>query len=418
MGGSISLGPNALQVLDRYAGVYDRVSAAGFTYRRFGAYFDDGEKFGDIAVGEESKGEDGYPSVRILRMALHKVLLEAAEESGMIDVRFGKRFLSIEEDEEGVTVYFDDGDSARGKQDLMRLSHPCSLLVTDLPTAHMLPGDILIGADGMHSKVRQHVLGPAAPTPSFDGLCIVYGFVPTSLTACSPKASSPNASSPNASSPNTSSPDVAFPAMMFTASGVLMAIPVEPDSTTLAWVINKNLEERDREGWKELEQSGQAARVAKADYSDIDSQPVRSLLDNADDTKARLWAAYSIPPLSSWHTSRVCLIGDAAHGLPPHGGQGSAMAFEDGAILVRLLDAQGSRPYSELFDRLQALRMPRVEKYRERSGSVGGSLKRKTGPWVWYLKKLAIRGFFWWNNGVLDHAKEYAYDVDKVDLGL
>jgi 2-polyprenyl-6-methoxyphenol hydroxylase-like FAD-dependent oxidoreductase len=108
MGGSISLGPNALQVLDRYAGVYDRVSAAGFTYRRFGAYFDDGEKFGDIAVGEESKGEDGYPSVRILRMALHKVLLEAAEESGMIDVRFGKRFLSIEEDEEGVTVYFDE----------------------------------------------------------------------------------------------------------------------------------------------------------------------------------------------------------------------------------------------------------------------------------------------------------------------
>jgi hypothetical protein len=29
-----------------------------------------------------------------------------------------------------------------------------------------------------------------------------------------------------------------------------------------------------------------------------------------------------------------------------------------------------------------------------------------------------MRGFFWWNNGVLDHAKEYAYDVDKVDLGL
>jgi 2-polyprenyl-6-methoxyphenol hydroxylase-like FAD-dependent oxidoreductase len=250
----------------------------------------------------------------------------------------------------------------------------------------------------MHSKVRQHILGPAAPTPSFDGLCIVYGFVPASSVTCPT--------------------DVSFPAMMFTPSGVLMAIPIEQEATTLAWVINKNMEERDRQGWKEFEQSGHAARVAKADYSDIDSQPVRSLLDSADDARARLWAAYSIPPLSSWHTSRVCLIGDAAHGLPPHGGQGSAMAFEDGAILTRLLEAQGSRPYSELFERLQALRMPRVEKYRERSGSVGGSLKRQTGPWLWYIKKLAMRAFFWWNNGVLDHAKEYAYDVDKVDLGL
>ena len=36
-GGSISLGPNALQVLNRYAGIYDQIRATGFTYRRFAA---------------------------------------------------------------------------------------------------------------------------------------------------------------------------------------------------------------------------------------------------------------------------------------------------------------------------------------------------------------------------------------------
>jgi 2-polyprenyl-6-methoxyphenol hydroxylase-like FAD-dependent oxidoreductase len=122
MGGSISLGPNALQVLDRYAGVYDRITAKGYTYRRFGAYSDDGEKFGEIAVGEEGKGEGGYPSVRIMRTVLNKLLLDAAEEGGMIDVKFGMTYSSIQEDEEGVTVYFDNGVSARGERDRKRLS--------------------------------------------------------------------------------------------------------------------------------------------------------------------------------------------------------------------------------------------------------------------------------------------------------
>lgn len=70
------------------------------------------------------------------------------------------------------------------------------------------------------------------------------------------------------------------------------------------------------------------------------------------------------------------------------------MAFEDGAILTRLLEAQGSRSYNEIFELLEAIRMPRVEKCREKSGSVGGALKTKTGPWTWYLEKWSIRGFF------------------------
>ncbi len=114
-GGSISLGPNGLQVLDRYAGVYDRIQAAGFSYYRFGAYADDGEKLGEIAVGEEDKGDQGYPSVRIMRSTLHKILLDAgAEMDGMIDVKWGAKISRIEEDEQGVTAYFEDGSQAKG----------------------------------------------------------------------------------------------------------------------------------------------------------------------------------------------------------------------------------------------------------------------------------------------------------------
>ncbi|KAJ7473813.1 putative kynurenine 3-monooxygenase [Mycena galericulata] len=370
-GGSISLGPNALQVLDRYAGVYDQIRAAGFSYHRVGAYADDGEKFGEIAAGEEGKGDEGYPSVRVMRSTLHTVLLDAGEEMGdMITVKWGAKLSRIEEDEQGVTAYFEDGSEAQG--------------------------DILIGADGMHSKVRQLVLGPQAPTPTFDGLCIVYGFLPAS-SAISPSA------------------DFTFPAFMFTPSGMFMTMPIDPEGTTLAWVINQSAEERSREEWRALERSGEAVRLAKADYDDIQTQPVRSLLDNADATNARLWAAYSIPDLPKWHTPRVCLIGDAAHGLPPNGAQGSAMAFEDAAILTRLLTSKDTTSYDQLFRQLEAIRRPRIQRVRQ-LGKASGAAKAKSGRVGWYVKKWALRAFFAWNGGVLHHAERTTYDVDQVDI--
>ena len=110
-----------------------------------------------------------------------------------------------------------------------------------------------------------------------------------------------------------------FPAFLFTASGMLMVIPIDAEGKTLAWGINTTVANRTRQGWRELERSGQAARLAKANYEKIKTEPVRSLLDNADDSQAKLWAPSSLPDLPHWHTRRVCLIGDAAHALPPNG---------------------------------------------------------------------------------------------------
>ena len=152
-GGSITLGPNALQVLDKYAGIYDKVKESGFIYRRMGAYAEDGEKFGDIKVGEEDSQPGKYPAVRIMRSLLHQHLLSALEEA-KIEIKYGADMTKIEETESDVSVHFKDGTIAKG--------------------------DVVIGADGIHSKVREHVLGADAPTPTFDRLCIVYGFLPTS----------------------------------------------------------------------------------------------------------------------------------------------------------------------------------------------------------------------------------------------
>lgn len=252
-----------------------------------------------------------------------------------------------------------------------------------------------MGADGIHSKVREHVLGPRAPVPTFDNICIVYGFLPAAA-AVKPF------------------PEYKFPAIMFAPSGTFMVMPVDPEGKTLAWVINKPSKERTRQEWQEMERSGEAARQAKAEFDDITSQPMRSLLDNADNTKARIWAPYSIEDLPTWHTARVCLIGDAAHGLPPDG-QGTAMAFEDAALMTRLLsEREENDSYEELFERFEAIRKPRIDSVKE-SKKPGGTRER-TGSWVWALKKLAFTGFFWFNGGVVKFLHGSEYDIEKAGV--
>jgi 2-polyprenyl-6-methoxyphenol hydroxylase-like FAD-dependent oxidoreductase len=200
---------------------------------------------------------------------------------------------------------------------------------------------------------------------------------------------------------------------------MFMTLPIDPLGSTLAWGINTESPERTREEWAELERSGEAARQAKSNYDGITTEPVRSLLDGADITQARVWAPYYIPDIPTWHTSRVCLIGDAAHGLPPNG-LGSGLAFEDAAILTRLIVGAATTGtmatnYNDLFSRLEAIRRPRIEGIRKTT-KTGETFKSKTGPWMWWAKQWGMRGYFWWNNGILEHAKETGYDVDKVEI--
>ncbi|KAJ6569274.1 hypothetical protein B0H19DRAFT_1066033 [Mycena capillaripes] len=314
-GGSISLGPNALQI----SGV--------------GAYGDDGEKFGEITAGE-ANGNEGYPSVRVMRSTLHKVLLDAGEEMGeMITVKWGAKLSRIGEDEQAVRAYFEDWSKAK-------VPTPCTPKYA-----------------GTSSDLKQ-----AAATPTFDGLYIVYGF--------------------SLHRPPSFHPLTSPSRHMFAPSGVFMTIPIHPEGKKLAWVINQSVKERSREEWRELEQS---------DYDDIQTQQVRSLLDNADEKKARVWAAGICTP-------RVCLIGDAAHG------QGSAMAFEDAAILTRLLTSKDTTSYDQLFRRFEAIRRPRLKRIRQSSKASGGAVK--------------VRAFFAWKGGVIQHAEQPTYDVDQHNFNM
>ncbi|KAJ7270008.1 hypothetical protein B0H12DRAFT_1310448 [Mycena haematopus] len=257
--------PRALSALDHIIGVYDRLKPVGFSYRRLEMHADDGYLFGHLA-----QHDDDYDALRILRSTLHNTMLDAcAEQPDLIQVRYSARLTHIEDGEDGVIIRSEDGSSARG--------------------------DILIGADGIHSKVREHVLGPMAPTPTFLGSCMINSILPLS----SIKAPS----------------DWNFPAAIFTP-------PHNHGGSEVAWYVSEDLPDKDRAAWREYGTSGAAARAAEAHYAS--STALGPALDAG---------------IPTWHRGRVCLIGDAAHALPPNG-QGSAMAFEDAAYLSRLLSSE------------------------------------------------------------------------------
>ncbi|KAJ6459566.1 putative kynurenine 3-monooxygenase [Mycena sanguinolenta] len=363
---SITLAPNALRALDRIIGVYDRLKPAGFSYRHLAMHADDSYHFGNVA-----QYDDDYDALRILRSTLHNTILDAcAEQAELIQVNYGARLTHIEDTTDGVIAHFEDGSSARG--------------------------DILIGADGIHSKVRAHVLGPSDPAPTYMGSCMINSSLPLS----SLKAPS----------------DWTFPAAIFTPVGMISVFPHNPDGTEVAWYVSEDLPAKDRAGWREYGKSGEAARAAKAHYASVLTEPIRSLMDNVKDDAVELWVPHSIPDIPTWHRGRVCLIGDAAHALS-FGGQGSAMAFEDAAYLVRLLSSEDALAcgFERVFAQFERNRRPRIEGLRK-LGRGSAPFKGATPAWQHKLKKWAMSAFFAWHRFELKDSRLATYDVTQQDI--
>src|SRR5438105_3345174 len=86
---------------------------------------------------------------------------------------------------------------------------------------------------------------------------------------------------------------------------------------------------------------------------------------------------FDIRRLPIWHRGRIGLIGDAAHAVSPHAGQGASMALEDAMVLARHLRDHLQSP-EEAFSRFEADRRARAEQVVE-AGRRSGNQKRELG---------------------------------------
>jgi salicylate hydroxylase len=208
--------------------------------------------------------------------------------------------------------------------------------------------DVLVGADGIHSTVRNVLLGEKAP--AFAG-CVAYrGLVPVERIADLGL---------ELGSQSWVGPGGHF-VHYFVSRGRLLNF--------VGWTEHDSW---NREDWTDR------ATIARAlaAFAEWHAQ-VRTIIAAAE--TCFIWALFDRDPLPRWSVGRTTLLGDACHPMYPFMGQGAAMAIEDGATLASCL-----RTFSDPADALQhyeRLRLPRVTRLQQMSRANKTRFHMRDGP--------------------------------------
>ncbi|MEU3980631.1 FAD-dependent monooxygenase [Streptomyces sp. NPDC026672] len=209
--------------------------------------------------------------------------------------------------------------------------------------------DVLVGADGVHSVVRATLHGGPG-TPVLTDTVAMRGVLPHEAVPGLPNDTLLVWSGPTAR---------------------LLCAPVRA-GRQIAYVAILPATRRDRESWSAVGDPADL-RAAFADWC----PDVRSLAAAVDGTHR--WTLHDREPLASWGTGRVTLLGDAAHPMLPHHGQGANQAVEDGVALAHCLAGAGGPgravPALRHYERLRRPHTTRVQ-----LGARDGGSGRLAGP--------------------------------------
>jgi 2-polyprenyl-6-methoxyphenol hydroxylase-like FAD-dependent oxidoreductase len=298
----LGLGVNGLRVLEDLDLLEPLLRAASVPTPSIAFSSGTGKRIGVVSNG---RLPSGVPSLTIMRGELQRVLADAARDRG-VELRYGKRFVEYVETDAGVVAHFADGSTAEG--------------------------ELLIGADGIRSRVRAR-MSPDAPAPRYTGLLNLGGVARgTGLE------------------PTPDTMHMIWGRRAFFGYTVLgtgdawwfanLGMRPEPDRAELAAIPTAD--------WK---------RRLRALFED-DPPSIAAMIEATDEIGA--FPIHDMPSLPCWHRGRVVLVGDAAHAVSPSTGQGASLAFEDAVMLARCL--RDIADPEAAFGRYEALRRPRAER--------------------------------------------------------
>jgi salicylate hydroxylase/6-hydroxynicotinate 3-monooxygenase len=280
VGAGIQMMPNSMKVLRRL-GIEARVRGTSFEpYSHLNRVWDTGEVLRELPMPESLFGA---PYLCMHRGDLHEALVSIVAGSS---IQLGKKLVGLDERSGQVTMAFDDGTRARA--------------------------DLVIGCDGVHSVVRDIIIGPDLPIHKGR---IAYRAV--------------------------------FPSMLMGGKDV-------GGSRTKWWGPDRHIviyyTRRDRSEIYLITSVPEPAEwltpeswSVKGDVDDLRAAyegfhpDVRAVVEACPD--CHKWAILEREPLPRWSDGRVVLLGDACHPMTPYMAQGAATAMEDAAVLARALAA-------------------------------------------------------------------------------
>lgn len=292
VGAGICMWPNGGHALSRLgiADILDEISPqlSRLRYRDRA-----GRLVRDVSIDGLNATVNGQRSYPLARSDLHSSLLSRIDPHC---ITLGKTCVGVEQGEDGVRARFDD----------------CSVIASDL----------LIGADGARSVVRDHVTDGAHHMRYHYTTWV--GLVPANLGVTPEDTFTFHVG------------DAKRVGMLNVGQGRVYffcdAVPVTAEDTQGARTELKSL----FAGW---------------------CAEVQTLLDAVDDTETARLPVCDLDPLDTYTRGRVVLIGDAAHATTPTLGQGGALAMEDSLVLARCI--ADAPDHIDALKRFDALRMPR-----------------------------------------------------------
>jgi salicylate hydroxylase len=233
-------------------------------------------------LGAVSVARYGFPYFTVYRPDLLEMLAQAVRRAKPDAIHLGARCTGCVQDGVRVILRFEGGEAA---------------------------GDALVGADGVHSRVRQALFG--ADAPEFTGIVAWRGTIPMSrLPGHMRRLVGTNWIGPGAHV-------VHYPVHGGEYMNFVGAVE-RNDWRVESWTAQGTTAEcaNDFRGWHE---------------------DVHRMIDNI--ATPFKWALMGRPPMTRWTVGRATLLGDACHPTLPMLAQGAVMAIEDGIILARALAA-------------------------------------------------------------------------------
>lgn len=309
LGSGISLQGNALRVFDAL-GAWDEIREAGYVFeglhlRAPGPGAPIVAQLPDVKSG----GPDYPAAMGMPRPDLARILFAHAEKAGA-NIRFGAKVTAITQTDAGVEVFVNDESAGLY--------------------------DLLVGADGLNSTVRQLIGIETKPEPT--GMGIWRSFV--------------------------SRPAEVERSELYYGGPVYIAgyTPTGEDSM-YAFLVEKA---QDRVGLSDEE----AARIMVDESRAYDGpwNSIRADLEAGAHANYTWFTKHIVP--APWNRGRVVIIGDAAHSCPPTIAQGAAQALEDALVLTELL-VERDELDAALWDEFHARRIPRATAVVEASVQLG-----------------------------------------------
>lgn len=321
LGAFLTLQTNGIAAL-RVIDAHDRVADLGFPTPRMRFFSGSGKELGMVPNGGALP--DGTVSHTLRRADLYRGLRDEAVQRG-VRVEYGKRLVDAHAVGGRVTAVFADGTTA--------------------------DGDVLIGADGIRSRVRQ-VIDPAAPAPRYVPMLNIGGYargVPT--------------------------PGKVGEYTMIFGKRAFFGYAPAPDGETW-WFANPP--RADDPGAAVADITDAQWREWLHHLYSVDDSPAVDLIRATPDA-LRGWTTRDIPTIPRWHNDHMVVIGDAAHATSPSSGQGASMAIEDAVVLAKSLrDMPTPASAFTAYERLRRERVERVVAAGARTSStkVAGPITR------------------------------------------